>query len=168
MTTRGAVLKEHLRADRVSRLLKAGGRDQLHDLLEKMKRHDMGIMSMADPIYPDALRNISAPPVLMYYIGEPDCLMNRCITMVGSRKASPQGAEATQTVAAGLSENGVTVVSGLAMGVDSAAHTGCTERGGTTVAVLGCGLDINYPVLNERLRKDILDCGGLLLSEYPP
>lgn len=143
-------------------------RDKMHDMLLTMKRLNIGILSMNDERYPDRLRNIPSPPVLLFYRGNLDCLMGKCVAVVGSRKASLQGIDVTRKICRELSAAGVTVISGLAMGIDAAAHEGCLEGGSPTAAVLGCGLDVDYPIENLTLRESILEQGGVLLSEYPP
>lgn len=94
--------------------------------------------------------------------------MDRCIAMVGSRNASSFSTEATEQIAEELSNHDVTIISGMAMGIDAAAHIGCLRGSSPTAAVLGTGLDVNYPVENEDIRKRLLDQGGVLLTEYVP
>ncbi|MBR4081647.1 MAG: DNA-processing protein DprA, partial [Clostridia bacterium] len=142
--------------------------EKMHELMLTMSRHQMRIMSIDDICYPDLLREISDPPVLLYYQGDPDCLTGKCITMVGSRSASPHGLMIAHDVAKELARSGVTIVSGFALGIDTACHEGCLAGGGTTCAVMACGLDIEYPSDSSDLRKQILDSGGVTLSEFPP
>ena len=139
----------------------------MHRMMLDMQRSGVGIMGMEDFSYPDSLRDIPSPPPILFYRGDPDCLMGRCVTIVGSRSASPGAIAATEQIARELSEHGVTIVSGLAMGVDSAAHRGCLAGGSPTVGVMAGGLDIDYPAQNRQLKEDIVRGGGLLLSEYP-
>lgn len=94
--------------------------------------------------------------------------MGKCVSVVGSRKASPQGVEVTQKICRELSQAGVTIVSGFAMGIDTAAHEGCLEGGSPTAAVLSAGIDVDYPADNAALKERIVKNGGVLLSEYPP
>ncbi|MFA5249017.1 MAG: DNA-processing protein DprA [Candidatus Paceibacterota bacterium] len=122
-----------------------------------------------DPEYPLALKKIKNPPKTLYYLGrmlaEEDCL-----AVVGSRFASPYGKAAALELAKGAVQNGLTIVSGLAVGIDSCAHKAAVQLGRRTIAVLGGGLDIGsfYPRENIRLAQEILDSGGALISEYPP
>ncbi len=143
-------------------------RSKMHEMLLTMQKYDIGIMGQDSPFFPDHLRNIQAPPALLFYRGNPDCLMGKCIAVVGSRHASPFGMDMTEKICRELSEAGVTIVSGLAMGIDTAAHEGCLAGGSPTAAVLGCGLDVDYPAENHNLRERIVSTGGVLLSEYPP
>lgn len=139
----------------------------LHEALVTMRALQCGILHITDPEYPDSLRNIPQPPAILYYRGNLECLMGKCIAVVGSRTVSPKGEVVTRDICRELSSSGVTIVSGLAMGADTAAHEGCIEGGSPTVAVLACGMDIDYPLENSELKERIVRSGGLLLSEYP-
>lgn len=142
--------------------------DMMHDMMVAMKRWDIGIISQKDVGFPDDLRNIQSPPALLFYRGNLDCLMSKCVAVVGSRKASPQGMEVTRKICRDLSNAGVCIVSGLAMGIDTAAHEGCLEGASPTAAVLGAGIDVDYPIENADLKERIVRTGGVLLSECPP
>lgn len=160
--------QEMLTPQQYATLKKRANQSAMHEMLITMKKHSMQIVYQEDATYPDQLLNISDPPVFLFWIGNLQALTPRTVAMVGSRKASIAGLDAAHTIARDLSGQGVTVISGLAEGIDAAAHTGCLEGESPTVAITGCGLDVNYPASNEHLRKRILDQGGLLLSEYPP
>ena len=163
-----AALRDFVPAARLERLMSTAGKKAMHQLLVTMQKHHIGILQQDDTHYPALLRHISDPPIVLFYQGNPDCLDGRCITMVGSRKASPAGVQATFKIAKELSEAGVTVVSGMAVGIDTAAHQGCLEGGSPTAAVLACGLDMDYPSENAGLKQRLLEKGGVLFSEYPP
>ncbi len=164
----GAFLKDRAGENGVIKLEEQAGRDKMHEMLLTMQRLDMGIIAESDPGYPDSLRNMQSPPALLFYRGDLDCLMGKCIAVVGSRKASPQGIEVTKKICRELSASGVTIISGMAMGIDAAAHEGCLDGGSPTAAVLGCGIDVDYPIENLDLKEAIVEKGGVLLSEYPP
>lgn len=164
----GECLKKFVNEHGMSQLRNQAQRSRMHDMLVTMQSHGIGILAQNDSLYPDSLRNIQMPPALLFYRGDPECLMGKCIAMVGSRKASPQGIDVTQKIACELSRAGVTIVSGFAMGIDTAAHEGCLAGGSPTAAVLSTGLDVDYPIDNVPLRERILKQGGVLLSEYPP
>lgn len=164
----GSILKKRVGEYGLSQLSEQANREKMHEMLVAMQKNDIGILAMNDKEYPDSLRNIQSPPALLFYKGNLDCLMGKCVAVVGSRKASLQGAETTRKICRELSEAGVTIVSGLAMGIDASAHEGCLDGGSPTAAVLGCGLDVDYPVENLDLRERIIKHGGVLLSEYPP
>lgn len=164
----GAFLGDVANAQQLQWLEEKASPEAIHEMLVVMRRENMGILSMEDFGYPDALRDIPDPPPLLFYRGNLDCLLGPCITVIGSRSPSPSGMEAAERIARELSEAGVRVISGLALGIDGAAHRGCLAGGSPTVAVLGCGLDVNYPAGHRGLKNEILAKGGALLSEYPP
>lgn len=140
------------------------------DLDETMRRlADGGIRAVSAemPAYPDCLRTIDAAPFVLYVRGDPAALRGPSIAVVGTRTATPYGLRVGRAVGAGLARSGVTVVSGAAFGVDTVAHRACLDTGGTTVAVMGCGVDVEYPVRNRALRRDIA-ASGALVSELPP
>ncbi len=161
-------LEKHVTPYGLAALAEQADRSKMHDMLVTMQRLDMHILSQEDPQYPDSLRNIQMPPALLFYRGDLDPLMGKCVSVVGSRKASMQGVEVTQRICRELSEAGVTIISGFAVGIDTAAHEGCLEGPSPTVAVLGSGLDLDYPIDNVELKERIIRRGGALLSEYPP
>ncbi len=119
--------------------------------------------------YPEKLKEIKNPPEVLYFIGKfvPKEL---CFAVVGTRRCSSYGKEVALEIAGNLAEAGLTIVSGLAPGIDTFAHATAVERGKRTIAVLGTGLDEEsiYPKENIKLAKKIVELGGLLLSEYPP
>lgn len=139
----------------------------MHGMMLAMQRQEIGILSIGDELYPPLLREIADPPVFLFYRGDLHVLHERTITVVGTRAATPQGAAAAHDLARGLSENGVVVVSGLAAGIDTAAHEGCLAGGSPTVGVCGCGIDVDYPVMSHELKERIVEGGGVLLSEFP-
>lgn len=117
-------------------------------------------------IYPYLLKEISSPPERLYYDGDIGIIENTAIGVVGSRKASKYGESIAKKIGEKLCKSEITVVSGLAIGIDSAAHLGALDAGGKTIAVLGCGTDICYPAQNRRLM-DRIRKEGLVISEYP-
>lgn len=117
--------------------------------------------------YPDLLAEIKDPPKELYCLGNIDILKKRCVAVVGSRTTTQYGRSTAVSIAAKLAERDVAVVSGMARGIDTCAHRGALDNGGTTIAVLGCGVDICYPKENSNLKKEI-ERAGLVISEYPP
>jgi DNA processing protein len=117
--------------------------------------------------YPALLEEIYDPPLILYARGRLETLQKPCIAMVGTRKPTVYGLQMAEGIAGDLGSRGISVVSGLARGIDAAAHRGCIGGKGTTVAVLGCGIDIVYPREHRQLTQKILQ-NGLLLSEFPP
>ncbi len=130
--------------------------------------HGVGAVAGNEAGFPEILAGIPDPPLLLYYRGALDCLDGTAIAIVGARRASRAGQEFSRSLAAGLAEAGVVIVSGLALGVDAAAHSGALDAGGRTIAVLGSGPEQLTPLANARLGERILAEGGLILSEYPP
>ncbi len=127
-------------------------------------------VSIEDADYPGPLRHIYDPPAVLYIDGGGDWrsgLGGLAIGIVGARDATAAGLAMARTLGRDLAEAGVAVVSGLALGIDTAAHAGALEAGGTTVAVVGCGTDVVYPRRNRRVRDQVLRT-GLLVSEWPP
>jgi DNA processing protein len=123
-----------------------------------------------DEDYPKALLDLARPPEPLYALGDPSILRlapDRVAAIVGTRDASPYGVRIASALAAALSAAGIGVVSGLARGIDSAAHRGTLDAGGKTIAVLGTGIDVPYPVGNRALHEAIAT-HGLVLSENPP
>lgn len=116
--------------------------------------------------YPELLREIPDPPVVLYALGDIRLLKNSCVAVVGSRSATSYGRRVACSFSETLAAHSLTVVSGLALGIDSEAHWGAVRAGGNTIAVLGCGVDVVYPRQNRKLYEEIC-ARGLLLSEYP-
>jgi DNA processing protein len=149
----------------LANLVEARNKLDLDAEIEKLARAQIQVLTWDDAVYPPNLRQIfNAPPVL-YVRG---CLETRdewAVAVVGTRRASVYGKEAARLISTGLARAGVTVVSGLARGIDTLAHRSCLEAGGRTVAVLGSGLDIVYPQENARLAAEIVERGALV-SEY--
>ncbi|MDH5534455.1 MAG: DNA-processing protein DprA [Betaproteobacteria bacterium] len=123
------------------------------------------IITLADPVYPQILLQISDPPPLIYAKGRAELLANPAFAVVGSRHATPQGVAIAESFARTLSDAGLSIVSGLALGIDAAAHRGGLAGRASSIAVLGTGLDIVYPARN-RVLAHALAGEGLLLSEF--
>jgi len=140
------------------------------EFLEKHLIKNPSFWTPADSDYPRLLLEIPNPPPVLYYRGNVDRKENQGITptvaMVGTRSPTEYGRRWTRKISTALARSGFTVVSGLAAGIDTEAHTGCLEAGGRTFAVVGTGVDIVYPKQNERLCDRILQ-QGLVISEYP-
>lgn len=137
-------------------------------LLGGLAKKKMELVLREDAQYPPLLRQIAHPPHLLYVYGETDLTDRFPVAVVGTRRASAYGLTHTREIAAELAQTGVCVVSGLALGIDAAAHTGALDGGGRTVAVLGSALDKPYPQENKPLMRWILESGGSVVSEYAP
>jgi DNA processing protein len=124
------------------------------------------IITLADDAYPKALLEIADPPSLLYVRGNPALLQKRGLAMVGSRNATPQGLQTAENFARTLAAKGLCIVSGLALGIDAAAHRGALSAGGDTIAVIGTGTDRIYPARNKELALAIAEHGAII-SEFP-
>lgn len=140
---------------------------QLLDEAAGLRELGVDLVSLCCDAYPPMLRETSDPPALLYLRGRKELLDVPQLAIVGSRRPSAQGAENARQFAAALCASGLTVTSGLALGIDACAHGGALEVGGNTLAVLGTGIDRVYPAANRGLFEQIVD-RGLLLSEYLP
>lgn len=164
LTAVASLRKESLAA------LSGEGRQHLEELankeIERAAEKNIAIIPCDDPLYPALLKNIHDPPVVLYVLGAPELLTCRGMGIVGSRAATHYGKDIAQQMAGSLSRQGFTIISGLALGIDTAAHNGALAAEGKTIAVLGCGLDIVYPPSNHNLYKRIASAGAVV-SEYP-
>ncbi|MBX3650185.1 MAG: DNA-processing protein DprA [Burkholderiales bacterium] len=124
------------------------------------------VVTLADAEYPKSLLEIPDPPPLLYVKGRLDLLNRRAFAIVGSRNATAQGLANAEAFAAALSNAGLTIISGLALGIDAAAHRGGLAGSGSTIAVVGTGLDVVYPARNRDLAHRIAE-SGTLVSEFP-
>jgi DNA processing protein len=132
--------------------------------VEPLRDH---VITLIDDDYPPLLKEIPDPPLALHFRGDRTLLARTSIAMVGSRRASPYGVNVAAHLARQLVSAGVVIVSGLARGIDAAAHCAALDGGGTTIAVLGTGIDVVYPRSNLRLYRRIAE-HGLILSEFPP
>ncbi|HEX5706141.1 MAG TPA: DNA-processing protein DprA [Pyrinomonadaceae bacterium] len=129
---------------------------------------DADVLVLDDGTYPALLREIADPPITLYVRGcWRESLDAPCVGVVGSRRASTYGQNVASMLARELASRGVTIISGLARGIDAAAHRGALEAGGRTVAVLGTGLDETYPREHKRLAAEILERGGAHVTQFP-
>ena len=132
-----------------------------------LSQPDQHLLILGRDPYPALLRQIADPPRILFAKGNLALLQQPAIAMVGSRKPSLSGLRQARSFARQFAALGWAIVSGLAMGIDAACHRGALDVGGSTIAVLGCGCDINYPASNSALTGEIWET-GLVLSEYPP
>jgi len=133
---------------------------------ERLKKAGATLIPADDPSYPPRLLEIYDPPVVLYAKGRLELLDTVMVALIGSRRATPYGKAVSQKLAAELSAAGVTVISGMARGIDTAAHEAALQAEGNTVAVFGSGLDVVYPTENKKLAARMAS-DGLLLTEYP-
>lgn len=136
--------------------------------LEWLAQPDCHILTLVEEAYPAQLRELSDAPPVLYLRGDPRQLQNPQLAVVGSRNPSIVGKEVAYDFSRTLVEVGLGITSGLALGIDAAAHRGALAGGGHTIAIFGTGLDRVYPASHRELAHEIVERGGLLLSEYPP
>lgn len=148
-------------------LLRSRDRLLLDREMERIARAGIEVVTLADPGYPRLLSMIPSPPPVLYVRGHLLPEDDLAVAIVGTRRASTYGKEVTHRIATGLAEAGVTVVSGLARGIDGVAHSAAVRAGGRTLAVLGSGVDVIYPAEHKGLAEQIIGSGALI-SDYAP
>ncbi len=149
----------------IEKLLYLRSRLDLEAEMQRLEHLNIHVLTWDSPDYPRLLREIDQPPAVLYVRGQLLPADEFAVAVVGTRNASSYGKSVAERLAAGLAENGVTVVSGLALGIDGIAHRAALEAGGRSVAVLGCGLDEIYPARHRQLA-DAIEARGALVSDY--
>lgn len=167
-----ASLKSFLRPVALEALLAFRSGSSLTQRLEQdlayiTSQPDLHCLTFDDPLYPRLLREIPKPPPLLFVRGDPTCLSLPQVAVVGSRNPTAGGSENAERFARYLAECGFAITSGLALGIDAAAHQGALNAGGKTIAVMGTGIDLIYPSRHRGLAQAILHSGGALVSEFP-
>ncbi len=147
------------------KIIKMNPEKRADKMLNEVERGGMRLLTMYDASFPPLLKEIYDPPAVMYLKGE--FKDDACLGVVGTRHPTPYGKLAAQEIGKTLASLGISVVSGLARGIDTEAHKAALDSGGRTIAVLGCGLNRIYPGENKKLAKKITESGALL-SEFPP
>lgn len=143
----------------------------IEELLATLDKNQIKTISLEEDLYPPLLKNIWEPPPLLFYQGELRAeLYNRTLAVVGSRRATAYGQMAVKSLVTNLADSGITIVSGLALGIDALAHIATLSAKGQTIAVLGSGIDRAsfYPKANAYLADKIVEEGGIIFSEFPP
>ena len=141
-------------------------KDILKRYLEYMQQHKIKMINIYDKEYPEKLKHISNPPVVLYIKGNNELLSDRAIGVIGCRLCSEYGKITASHISYDLAKNNICVISGLARGIDTYAHMGAIAGKGETIAVVGNGLDTVYPKENEALFNKIIETGGAIVSEY--
>lgn len=154
-------------SQQIQSFLAESWRASAEEELAKAEDKDIAVLTWADPRYPQRLREIPDPPVFLYTVGDLGLLDNPGVGMVGSRECSRYGIELAHRIAMDLSDTGVTVISGLAYGIDREAHLGGLKGPGSSIAVMGTGPDLIYPASNRDIWRELAE-KGLILSEFPP
>ena len=166
--TRSELESLRLKAETVDSILRREFHEKAVEELEKVKDLGGDVLILDDGSYPYLLREIADPPITLYVKGDwQACFDAPCIAVIGSRKCSTYGENASEMLSRDLAENGVCIVSGLARGIDTAAHRGALRGKGRTIAVLGTGIDQVYPKENARIVNEILENGGAIVSQFP-
>lgn len=157
-----------IRPETIESIMKKEFHDKALDELERVKKAGGDILILDDGSYPDLLRQIDDPPITLYVRGDwQACLEQPCVAVIGSRNCSTYGKNSAEMLSRELAARGITIVSGLARGIDTSAHRGAIEAKGRTIGVLGTGLDSVYPKENTRLADEIIDKGGALFTQFP-
>ncbi|OON95979.1 MAG: DNA protecting protein DprA [Epulopiscium sp. Nele67-Bin005] len=142
--------------------------DKAKKINEFIEKNNIDIIEINDPLYPETLKQIDDPPILLYGKGDKNHLRKQYISVVGSRKCSDYGFRITKKLCIDLVEVGFGICSGMAEGIDSYAHKAALSVGGSTIAVFGNGIDICYPVKNKEIYDSIIFGKGYMLSEFAP
>lgn len=135
--------------------------------LARAEKMGVRIVALGDADYPPQLENIASPPLALYVVGAPAVLSRPGVALVGTRGATPYGRDTAERLAFGLAQRGWVILSGLAHGIDAAAHRGALAGGGATAGVLGGALDMFYPAENRALAREMVEKGGCVVSEFP-
>ena len=140
--------------------------EQAEKQFELAKQSGVSVLTLADPLYPVYLKEIFAPPPVIFAKGDLSVLTQNSFAVVGTRTPSGYGKQIASSITADLAKRGLVIVSGLAKGIDTLAHQAALDSGNKTIAVLGCGIDKTYPASNKELSKRICD-SGVVITEFP-
>ena len=166
--TRGELESLRLHSESIEHIIRDSFRIAARDELRRALDTKVEIITLDDGEYPELLKQIPDPPIVLYMKGDwRGCLGLPAIAIVGSRTATVYGRNVAEMLGRDLGLRGITVVSGLARGIDTAAHLGALSGSGKTIAVIGTGVDMFYPRENTNLTKRIIDEGGAVLSQFP-
>ncbi|MEI7612123.1 MAG: DNA-processing protein DprA [Betaproteobacteria bacterium] len=165
-STSRASLAQVISVRSVDLLIETDNSAHVESALRWSESEGQQIVTLADPEYPQLLLQIPDPPILLYVRGRIDLLNKPALAIVGSRNPTPQGIQNAERFAAALSQAGLSITSGLALGIDAAAHRGALAVDGDTVAFIGTGIDRIYPAKNKQLTIDIAHTGAIV-SEFP-
>lgn len=138
----------------------------LNNYINYMRENDIKILKIFDAAYPHKLKQIYAPPIVLFAKGNLTVLNEPAIAIVGCRFSSTYGEKVAKEFAYKLSKRNINIISGLARGIDTCAHLGCLQAKGKTIAIMGSGLDVIYPTENKNIYDEIIKNGGIIISEY--
>lgn len=157
-----------MRPETIESIIKREFEEKAGQELERVKGLGGDILILDDGSYPSYLREIADPPLTLYVRGDwQGCFEQPGVAVIGSRMCSTYGENAAEMLSRDLASRGICIISGLARGIDTAAHKGAMRSGGKTIAVMGTGIDAVYPKENTRLVREILDSGGAVVSQFP-
>jgi len=157
-----------LKPETVDSIIKCEFRERATAEFERVKQIGGDVLILDDGSYPALLREIDDPPIVLYVLGDwQACVEQPGVGVIGSRMCSTYGENSAEMLARDLASRGITVISGLARGIDTSAHKGAISGRGRTIAVIGTGIDAVYPRENTRLVREILDAGGAVVSQFP-
>jgi DNA processing protein len=159
--------KEQLIAEAASQVT-ADDMASSHRLIEKQEGEGVSLVTVLDKGYPENLLLTYNRPPFLWVRGNPGVIDRKAVAVVGTRTASDEGREIAGRLAGELARAGVSVISGMAVGIDTAAHKGTLDAGGVTAAVVGTGIERTYPAENRQLEKDIVESGGAIISQFWP
>ena len=166
--TRAELESLRLHSESIEHIIRDSFRVAAHDEMRRALDSEVEIITLDDGEYPELLKQIPDPPIVLYMKGDwRSCFESPAIAIVGSRTATVYGRNVAEMLGRDLGLRGITVVSGLARGIDTAAHIGALSGSGKTLAVIGTGVDMFYPRENRNLTKRIVDEGGAVLSQFP-
>lgn len=148
-------------------ILTFDGWNEVDNILKKTEKAGAKIVTICDPEYPELLKQIYSPPVLFWMKGNIEALNMPAVAVIGTRNPSPYGKKQATRLCSELATEGLCIISGLAYGIDGIAHQATLDAGGTTVAVLGSGIDNIYPHKHVPIAKEIIRSGGAIISEFP-
>ena len=164
--TKEELLEDGIKEKFVDEITNTIYRKNLDKYLKYMNENNIDVITIIDKEYPDKLKVIYDPPIVLYVKGNKNILNDKCMAMVGCRICTKYGENVAKKLAYNLSSNNINVISGLARGIDSFAHRGSLIGNGKTIAVVGCGLDKVYPEENIELFNQIIENNGAIISEY--
>lgn len=141
---------------------------EVDKILERTQKIGARLITLTDINYPPLLSKIYDPPVLLWLLGREEVLKSWSLAVVGTRRPSPYGKRQARKFSGAIIRSGLTVISGMAHGIDTEAHATAVKEKGKTVAVLGSGIDVIYPAANRGLAQSIIQTGGAVISEFPP
>src|SRR5687768_15191281 len=166
--TRAELEALRLKPESIESIIKRDFHDRASKELDRVKQLGGDVLILDDGSYPSLLREIDDPPPVLYVKGDwQACVEQPGVAVIGSRMCSTYGENASEMLSRDLASRGITIISGLARGIDSAAHRGAINGKGRTIAVMGTGIDAVYPKENNRLVREILDSGGCIVSQFP-